>query len=79
MHCFLNQFFYMQTSPTVLHMLHHCKLHHIWLQSKLCMGGVFTTAVGIAGWSVGIIKDVHFRGSYARVHLPLLLLLLMSL
>ena len=72
MHCLLNQFFYMQTSPTILHMLHHCKLHHVWLQSKLCMGGVFTTAVGIAGW---IIKDVHFRG----MHMSLLLLLLMSL
>ena len=26
------------------------------------MGSVFTAAVGIAGWSVGFIKDIHFRG-----------------
>ena len=28
------------------------------------MGGVFTTGVGIVRWSVGIIKDIHFRGMY---------------
>ena len=28
------------------------------------MGSVFTAIVGIAGWTVGIIKDVHFRGMH---------------
>ena len=28
------------------------------------MGSVFTVAVGIAGWSVGFIKDIHFRGMH---------------
>ena len=56
--------FLLQASSTVLHMLHHCKLHHVWLQSKLCMGSVFTTGVGIVRRSVGIIKDIHFRGMH---------------
>ena len=49
---------------TVLPMFQHCNLHCVWLQSKLCMGSVFTVAVGIAGWSVGFIKDIHFRGMH---------------
>lgn len=26
------------------------------------MGSVFTSAVGIVRWSLGFIKDIHFRG-----------------